>query len=211
MKMTAAAVLALSVISTAHARPVSYEGGWTAIEETNRQTTSLLVHYTPHYEWSVGLRSEWNRREDYVLHGAQATHLVNRWFGENYQGNLYAFAGAGVIDGVGPNPLGADAAAYVGVSADWETRRWFLSYTAQGLTAGEFGETAMQAARVGVAPYIGDTGDLHTWLMVEVDQRELDDRVGVTPMLRFFKGVALLEVGWSLTDDQPLANFTYRF
>ena len=80
------------------------------------------------------------------------------------------------------------------------------------LEAGAFGASFMQAARVGYAPYEGDTGDLHTWLMIEVDHRpENDEPVGVTPLVRFFKDAALFEIGWSVTDNQPLANFTYRF
>ena len=70
----------------------------------------------------------------------------------------------------------------------------------------------MHAARVGWAPYEGDTGDLHTWLMVEVDRREhLEEATTVTPLIRFFKGQALLEVGYNLSDSKPLLNFTYRF
>jgi len=208
----AAAALAIGAFSAAEARPVSYEGGWMVIEETDRQATSLWVHYTARPDLSVGWRSEWDRREDFLLHGPQATYLVNRWFGENYQANIYAFAGAGVIHGIGDNPLDANAAGFAGVLADWETRRLFASYRARILEGGGIDARFMQAARLGYAPYEGDTGDLHTWVMVEVDHRpDNDDKVGVAPLLRFFKGAALLEVGWSITDDQPLANFTYRF
>jgi hypothetical protein len=70
----------------------------------------------------------------------------------------------------------------------------------------------MHAARVGWAPYEGDTGSLHTWLMVEIDHREqIKEDTTVTPLVRFFKGAALLELGYNLTDPSPLINFTYRF
>ena len=203
---------ALATAQPVSARPVSYAGGWTVIEETDRQSTSLWVHYTLTPKWSLGGRSEWNRRQDFVFNGMQATYLAKRWFGENYQANIYAIAGAGVANGVGDNDNGADAAGFLGVLADWETRRLFTSYRARYLDAGDVGDGFVQAARVGFAPYVGDTGDLHTWLMVEVDHRPRnDDEIGVTPLVRFFKGGALLEVGWSITDNQPLANFTYRF
>jgi hypothetical protein len=39
----------------------------------------------------------------------------------------------------------------------------------------------------------------------------MDERTSVTPLLRFFKGPALLEVGYNLSDPSPLFNFTYRF
>jgi hypothetical protein len=48
--------------------------------------------------------------------------------------------------------------------------------------------------------------------MVEIDHREqLKEDTTVTPLVRFFKGAALLELGYNLTDPSPLINFTYRF
>lgn len=210
--LIATAALGLGLSHPAAARPVSYPGGWTVIEDTNRQSTSGLAHYTFTPHWSLGARTEWDRQQDTLFTGLQATYLAKRWFGENYQGNVYFTGGAGAISGIGDNPGGTNASGFVGVLADWETRRWFTSYNARYLEGGELGGGFSQAARLGWAPYVGNTGDLHTWLMVEVDHRpENEDEIGVTPLLRFFKGAALFEIGWSLTDNQPLANFTYRF
>ncbi len=204
--------LSVYAASPAFARPVSYEGGWTVIEETDRQSASLLVHYTPNASYSIGWKSEWDRQEDIALHGPQLTYLAKRWFGEDYQANLYAFAGAGWAEGVNDNPIDQDEMAYVGLLADWETRTLFASYKARYLEGGQIDGSVMQAARAGWAPYEGDTGDLHTWLMVEVDHRpDNEEEVGVTPLVRLFKGAALFELGWSVTDDEPLINFTYRF
>lgn len=217
MARTVCAVVALGVTASlaapaASARPVSYQGGWTAIEETDRQSTALWVHYTVNPQLSLGYRGEWDRRQDVLFQGGQATYLVNRWFGDNHQANLYAIAGAGVAAGVDDNTADASPAGFLGVLADWETRRLFASYRARAFEAGAVDASAFQAARLGVAPYEGDTGDLHTWLMLEVDHRpDSADPVGVTPLLRFFKGSALFEFGWSVTDDQPLINFQYRF
>ena len=208
----AVAALSVCVSANAHARPVSYQGGWTVIEETDRQSTALWTHYTVTPALSLGWRTEWDRREGFVLNAPQATYLAKRWFGQNYQANIYGFAGAGLATAVDNSGRGSNAAGFVGVLTDWETRRLFVSYRARALEAGAFGASFMQAARVGYAPYEGDTGDLHTWLMIEVDHRPKNDEpVGVTPLVRFFKDAALFEIGWSVTDNQPLANFTYRF
>jgi len=211
-RILCAVAACLLIGAAAQARPVSYEGGWTVIEETDRGSTSLLVHYTPNPSWSVGPKVEWARKDDRLFAGAQATYLAHRWFGEDYQANLYAFTGVGAAWGIDDNDADAQAAGFVGVMADWETRRWFVSYKARAFEAGDVGGGVMQAARLGWAPYEGDFGDLHTWLMVEVDHRpEAEEPVGVTPLLRFFKGPVLFEAGWSLTDDQPLATLQYRF
>jgi hypothetical protein len=48
--------------------------------------------------------------------------------------------------------------------------------------------------------------------MLEIDHRPQDeDAVTATPLVRLFKGPLLLEMGYNLTVNQPLLNFTYRF
>ena len=202
----------LAPATVAEARPVSYAGGWTLMEETDRQSTSALVHYSPTAFYSVGLKADWDRRSDLLFTGAQATWLAKRWFGEDFQANLYVWGAAGLAQGIGDNPGGEELAGQAGVMADWETRRWFVGYRAAARDYGALDASAFHAAKVGVAPYLGDTGDLHTWLMVEVDQRpDAPEAVGVTPMVRFFKGETLFELGWSVSDDQPLFNLQHRF
>lgn len=208
----AMASLTILTCSVVQARPVSYAGGWTLIEVANRASTAGLVHYSPAHNFSVGLRHEWQRADDVKLTAIQPTLLVKRWFGREYQGNFYLTGGLGTAKDESPNKLGSDTASFVGVMADWETRTLFVSYEARFLEQGALGNYSMHAARFGWAPYAGDTGELHTWLMLEVDRREhFEDKTSVTPLLRFFKGPALLELGYNLTDPSPLVNFTYRF
>lgn len=205
-------LLPLLFCSAVTARPVSYTGGWTIIEESDRQASSALVHYTPAPSWSIGLRTEVNRDNDYAIYSVHPTLLAKRWFGKDYQGNLYFHGGIGVASGVDGNALRDETAVYGGIMADWETRSLFAGYRSRYLDAGHFGDQFMHAARVGYAPYEGDSGDLHTWLMLEIDHRpEEEDPITATPLVRLFKGPLLLEVGYNLTVNQPLLNFTYRF
>ncbi len=208
----AAASLAMLTCSVVQARPVSYAGGWTLIEIANRAQTAGLAHYSLAHNFSVGLRHEWQREGDVKLTAVQPTLLVKRWFGRDYQGNLYLTVGLGTATDESPNNQGSEPASFVGVMADWETRTLFVSYEARFLEQGVLGNHSMHAARFGWAPYVGDTGELHTWLMLEVDRRRhFEDKTSVTPLLRFFKGPTLLELGYNLTDTGPLLNFTYRF
>lgn len=203
---------ALLFSAIASARPVSYTGGWTLIAESDRQASSAWVHYTPSPSWSIGLRSEVNRDADYAIYSVHPTYLAKRWFGKNYQGNLYFHGGIGLASGIEDNALDDETALYGGIMADWETRSLFAGYRSRYLDAGHFGDQFMHAARVGYAPYEGDSGDLHTWLMLEIDHRpEDDDPISATPLVRLFKGPLLLEMGYNLTVNQPLLNFTYRF
>ena len=87
------------------ARPVSYVGGWTFIEESNRQSTAALIHYTPSPSWSLGLRNEWVRDADYAITSLQPTYLLKRWFGQKYQANVYLQGGLGLASGTSGNPM----------------------------------------------------------------------------------------------------------
>jgi len=81
-------LLAISVSAPAFARPVSYAGGWTLIETSNRASSAALLHYTPAYNYSVGARYEWIRGTDIRMQVIQPTYLAKRWFGKDYQANL---------------------------------------------------------------------------------------------------------------------------
>ena len=204
--------MSLMVCAMTVARPVSYAGGWTLIETSNRASSAGLLHYTVNYNLSVGARYEWQRGSDTRVTAIQPTFLAKRWFGRDYQANLYFSGGIGTAERESSGTGNSETAKFVGVMADWETRSLFVSYEGRRMDLGQLGNQTMHAARLGWAPYEGDTGALHTWLMVEVDHREhMDERTSVTPLLRFFKGPALLEVGYNLSDPSPLFNFTYRF
>ncbi|MGP1276064.1 MAG: hypothetical protein ACQRW7_11660 [Caulobacterales bacterium] len=210
--LLAGAALALVCAGQSMARPVSYEGGWTVIGEHDRANSAIWAHYTPHHRYSIGYRGEWHREDDHAFHGLQATWLARRWFGQGYQANVYLSGAGGLAYGTGDNPAGTGPAGSIGVMADWETRRWFVSYMARGFSGETTGASAMQAARIGVAPYVANYGALHTWLMVQVEHMpEADEPVGVTPLVRFFQGPLLAEAGWSLTDDRPFFQIQYRF
>lgn len=212
LKQSIITALLMTVSTDTFARPVSYAGGWTLIEDTDRQSTSALIHYTPDSSYSLGLRADWDRRDDLLFVGPQATWLAKRWLSPDTQANLYFWGAAGLVTGVGSNPADETAGLQLGLMSDWETRRLYVSYRASMRDYGKLDQSAMQAVKLGFAPYEGDTGDLHTWLMLEVDHRpEAVNPVGVTPLIRFFYGPALFEAGWNVTDDQPLINLQYRF
>ena len=212
MKLTWSATLvslALVSVAVADARPVSYPGGWTVMQRNSGDFASAHVHYSPTFQDSFGVYAEHNWQNDFTFVGGQYNRLVRRWNAPKSQGNLYlnvGLGGAETFDG-----MDQSAAGFVGVAADWETRRWFVSYSARGYALG-FDETAIQSARVGVAPYVGDFGDLHTWLMVEVENNpEAEVTTSVTPLVRFFYGVPLLELGYTPETDRFMANWIVRF
>lgn len=200
----------------AQARPVSYPDAWTVMLRNDADQNSAHVHYTVDTQHSIGLRLRYDREGDFTFTGAQLNRLVKRWNKPDSQANLYARIGLGQIsDNLDSSELRlkreSDEGLFLGVSADWETRRYFVSAAAEHWDNGRFGEFSSYHSRLGIAPYVANTGALHTWFMVEGHHRpESRDKVGASALLRFFKGPSLVEVG---IDDRgaPLLNYIHRF
>ena len=208
-------VIALSVLlpaSQLQARPVSYPGGWTVMVMNDGESNSLHTHYSPSVNYSIGLRNEYHRDKEYYLNSMQVNNLLKRWNKGASQANIYLKSGIGsAYTDHGDFDHKQNLAGFTGLAADWETRRWFTSYENRYVHAGSIDTAYSQKARLGVAPYIGDFGDLHTWMMVEIaHQPEDEDQFTVTPLVRLFKGPVLTEAGMSL-DGNILFNFVYRF
>jgi len=200
---------ALGLVAIAEARPVSYPGGWTVMQRNTGDFSSLHLHYSPTFQDSIGFYTEQNWESDFTFAGAQYNRLVKRWNAPKSQANLYLNLGAGYAERFDGDDSGA--AGFIGAAADWETRRWFTSYQVRAMDVG-FDQDVHHAARLGVAPYIGDYGDLHTWLMVEVhNSPEAETPTTVTPLVRLFYGVQLVEIGYTPETERFMANWIVRF
>lgn len=194
------------------ARPVSYPGGWTLMQMNDADVHNLHIHYSPTARYSIGYKAEYWRKEDWQFHGVQLNYLVKRWNQPTSQANIYLKSAAGAAYSDYQSFEGkAEPAVFTGMALDWEDRRFFTSYENSVHYAGKIEKFFMQKARAGVAPYIGDYGDLHTWLMLQVDHNpKADDEITVTPLVRLFKGEYLAEAGVR-SDGGVLFNVIVRF
>ena len=202
----------LGLATEAQARPVSYPGGLTVMQMNDADAHSLHVHYSPTAKYSIGYKAEYWRKEDWQFHGAQLNYLVKRWNKPDSQANIYLKSGGGfAYSDSQPFDNETEVAAFTGLALDWEDRRYFTSYENRAYYAGDIDKFFMQKARVGIAPYIGDYGDIHTWLMLQVDHNpKADDKITFTPMIRLFKGEYLAEAGASDNGD-VMFNWIMRF
>jgi hypothetical protein len=153
--------------------------------------------------FAVGWRTEYRRDADWVFNGAQLNGLLKRWNKADAQANLWVSAGLGsAYSDAGEFDGRAEFSAFAGVAADWENRRLYFSYANREFYAGEIEKMFEQRLRFGFAPYVGEFGDIHTWCLLEVKHSpESDDKVVLTPFLRFFKGAFLWEIGVSEHGD----------
>ncbi len=202
-------VIIVSLSGTVHARPVSYPGGWTFMQKSNGSYSSIHAHYSPTASDSIGMYIERNWQEDITFTGVQYNRLVKRWNGRKSQANFYVKAGVGQAQPFGKN--GAQIAGFTELAMDWETRRWFTEYRIRATDYAD-NQSIHHSGRLGIAPYIGNYGDLHTWLMVQVENHpESNKPTTTTPLVRLFKGVQMLELGYTIEHEEWLANWIVRF
>lgn len=208
----AALCFTLMLPAVVEARPVSYAGGSTVMQKNNGHFYSLHLHYSPTAWYSTGYRGEFWRDEEFWLHSAAVNNLLKRWNNPNSQANLYLRWGLGVaVSDFGHFDDEVEPLGYSGLAIDWEDRRFFTSYAFRGIYAGEIDRSFHQRARVGVAPYIGEYGDIHTWIMLQAEHHPGSDTTfELTPLLRFFRGDLLFEAGIS-GDKEVLFNWVIRF
>ena len=205
--------LILIFATAAQARPVSFVGGKTIILNHDAKETSSLLHYTLTPKTSIGLRTIF--RDDFrsSINAVEVNHLLHRDNGEDHQANFYLRGGIGIasleVEGL-RNTI--DPVGYVGFATDWEDRQFFISYENKYEAISGNGSEFEQSARVGFAPYVADYGELHTWLMLELNHHP-DDPSGeftVRPLVRFFKDVHLLELG--INDrKEVMVNYIGRY
>ena len=182
------------------ARPISYSGGSTIMSFSDNIKDSLYYHYSPSYKYSVGIE---NIRDKYFNDNysyVRFTYLLNRKNTENSQRNLYLQSG---ISSEGFNKF------FYGMHGDWETRRLFVGFGLKE-TKRKIHDYSEQYYQIGVAPYLGDYGDLHTWIMIKAKENSLENKWSTYPVLKFFKGNVLVEFGYGEKTEWDV-HLMYRF
>ena len=182
------------------ARPISYTGGSTIMSFSDNMKDSLYYHYSPSYKYSVGIE---NLRDNYFNDDysyVRYTYLLNRKNTENSQRNLYFQSG---ISSKGFNEY------FYGIHGDWETRRLFVGFGLKE-TEKKIQDYLEQYYQIGVAPYIGDYGDFHTWIILKSKKNSLENKWSTYPVLKFFKGNILMEIGYHEKTNWD-AHLMYRF
>lgn len=190
-----ALVLWAATVYPAQARPITYPGGWSVMTMNNPDMNNVQIYHTFSPRYSVGWRHDYWRQPKAHMDAVQVNMLLKRWNTPGAQANLYFTPGAGVAYEDG----NFEPVIYGGFSADWENRRLYTSYGNEFRSSGDIDDKASHTARIGVAPYIGDYGDLHTWFMLQADYDAGEqDTFSVTPLIRLFKGTTMLEAGVNL-------------
>ncbi len=182
------------------ARPISYSGGSTIMSFSDNIKDSLYYHYSPSYKYSVGIENIRDKYFDDNYSYVRFTYLLNRKNTENSQRNFYFQSGI--------SSKGFDEFFY-GMHGDWETRRLFVGFGLKE-TKRKIHDYSEQYYQIGVAPYLGDYGDLHTWIMIKAKENSLENKWSTYPVLKFFKGNVLMEFGYGEKSEWDV-HLMYRF
>jgi len=174
----------------------------------NFNVSRLHIHNSPNAFNSFGALIEDSHQHGWIYTGVQWNHLLKRRNTKHSQANLYLKAQLGQLRAGATDTL----APSIAIAGDWETRRYFTSYAARYREASNLEQNKfIQHARIGIAPYLAEYGNWHTWLMLHVDHLpDNDNELTVTPMVRLFRGNYLFEFGVSNEKD-AMFNWIMRY
>lgn len=191
-------VLIFLSINYLESRPISYSGGHTLMHFNDSMKESIYYHYSPTYKFSIGLETMQNKVFSTNETNIRFTYLLNRKNTKLSQRNLYFQSAFSSKD---------NNYAY-GMHGDWETRRYFIGFDYKEVK--NIIDYTDKHIQLGVAPYLGEYGDLHTWLMVKTKKNSLNNKQITYPVIKFFKGNVLLELGYDKKTDWDI-HLMYRF
>jgi len=185
-------------INYLESRPISYSGGHTLMHFNDSMKESVYYHYSPIYKFSMGLETMKNKVFSSNETNIRFTYLINRKNKKLSQRNLYFQSAISTKD---------NNYTY-GMHGDWETRRYFIGFDYKEVK--NIIDYSDKHIQLGVAPYLGEYGDLHTWLMVKTKKNSLNNKQITYPVIKFFKGNVLLELGYDKKTDWDI-HLMYRF
>jgi len=209
MRLLFLILIFLSSFHNSFARPISYSGGTTIMQNNGAIKNSIHAHYSPSYKYSVGYKGEYFRKDKIKLNGVQLNNLLKRWNLPAAQGNIYLKSNIGNVNQSKQNEL----YGFTGIAGDFETRKYFISYENRYYKSdGNILNHFEQSAKIGIAPYVANYGNIHSWLMLQISHQPKfkGDKIITTPLIRLFKGSHLAEFGVS-SNKKFLFNFITRF
>ncbi len=179
--------------------PVIYKGGWVYWGEFGQSSNSQVISYTFHPNFSIGVKSDYysnlNEYRDYKL---GMSSLIKRWYLKDSQANIYTSFYAGDFgQNVGQRNINGGV-LQAQLDIDWESRSLYTAF-ATSLLKLDGQSLSKYSYRIGFAPYIAGMNVLQTWLILQFRYfEELENKINITPMMRFFYKNVLWEIGSNL-------------
>lgn len=199
-------LITLLLSTSVMAHPVIYKGG-TVVSSFNMSSYSdnqLLYSFSS--RWATGL-NHWRFTKDQQnteIGLARLNYLLWRRNTEDSQANIYLLSGAGMMDSEIDKK--STAVAFMsGFEADWETRTLYTALKHYQFNSPATSDLTMTQARIGFSPFESDFENLQSWFMFQaMYMPEIEKKIILTPMLRFFYKNVLWEFGSSTRGEWML-------
>ena len=214
VRISAGALFALALISSANAKPIAFANGTTIMTEYGAGTMEeVQAFYAPYYWLSVG--GGYLRLDSDAIHRTRdisyvrGNYLVHRWNLEDAQANVFVWGGLG--SATGNDFRGSKFDRDAGFQADYETRRIYTSLMSDLHESSAYSHR-VDTLQLGFAPYAHDYEDLATWFVVQVRHYTGDLHRGAecAALIRLFKGGAWIEAGVT-TGGRPQVMAMFNF
>ncbi len=180
------------------AHPVIYKGGWSLSSSNMPDYSNNYVMYSLNQRLALGVE-HWRLTKNEInneLGLLKLNHLLWRANGEDYQSNVYLHGGLGIEDQEFETKS-TRGTWLLGAEADWETRKLYSSVKYLQFQDVYFGQM-----RLGFAPKEASFEELQTWFMIQaMIINNVNQKLTITPMMRFFYHNSLWEIGSSTQGD----------
>ena len=183
--------------------PVIWKGGHVITVGESNQTKELKAHKSISKKTSLGFHGI--KFNDSHMSMVQANSLIKRWNQNNAQANAYVFTGMGIKSYKKTSYIGG----HLGGQIDWETRRYYTQFNYDGFLSND--QTHLVKTRIGIAPYITNYENIHTWLIIQwsshISQNKNISRV--LPVIRLFKKNILVELGTDFSNQYLITGMIH--
>jgi len=188
------------------AHPVIYKDGFVVSSSNMKSYSDNQVMYSWSNKWSSGLNlwrfSKEDKNTDFYF--LKLNHLLYRYNGDRSQANIYLHGGLGVVDSELERKKVSES-YMTGLEADWESRNLYTALKYYYFTSPRVTNLSMNQARIGFSPYEAEFDQLQSWFMLQfMHTPDINKKIMITPMMRFFYKNILWEVGVSTRADWML-------
>ena len=189
------------LLSSISAHPVIFKNGKVFWVSQTPSLNDIRFGVSQTSNWLIGGRVLEDRKSNETFALINNNYLAKRWNSRNSQANIY------LLSSVGVNTRNSKSMGTFGVHGDWENRQLMVM---QMLEYYSHTSSWVSSSRFAYSPYTVDYSKMSTWLIAQYRIEYNNDQFSYMfiPVVRFFKGNYLLEIG-SNGDDSFFTFMTH--
>jgi len=189
------------LLSSISAHPVIFKNGKVFWVSQTPSFNDIRFGVSQTSNWLIGGRVLEDRKSNETFALINNNYLAKRWNSRNSQANIY------LLSSVGVNTKNSKSMGTFGVHGDWENRQLMVM---QMLEYYSHTSSWVSSSRFAYSPYTVDYSKMSTWLIAQYRIEYNNDQFSYMflPVVRFFKGNYLLEIG-SNGDDSFFTFMTH--